>query len=159
MTHSITTECTYMEHESGTKFYEVVLINAADLKKFLVIKRWGKLSAPSGGGETQVHEYPTHRAALAGKEKFVGEKAKRGYAADTSAHGLHSRPTLSSTADIQSAIKGHYTKHWPMVLQHLGLDVIQGREITGVWMDEADDSIVSEEPEPEPERGDSWGSW
>lgn len=158
MTLSITTETTYMEHESGTKFYEVVLVNAADLKKFLVVKRWGKISAKDGEGETQVIPYNTPRTALLAADKVKGEKIKRGYSVMSSAHGLHGGPQLRSTDDIKSAMKNHYAKHWPMVLGALGIDTIQGLSMTGAWMDEAD-SIVSEEPPPEPERGDSWGSW
>lgn len=157
---SISTETMFMLHEGGTKFYEIVLLNAADLKKFLVIKRWGKTEARKGGGETQVIEYPTPRAALVAAEKLREDKAKRGYQITGAMHGFGARSAFTGTDDIRSAVKGHYTKHWPMVLGHLGLDVIQGHEATMMIVDELDSSdVVFEQPPPEPDRGDSWGSW
>jgi hypothetical protein len=32
-----------MHHSTGTKFYEVVQLWNVDAKKFIVIKRWGKV--------------------------------------------------------------------------------------------------------------------
>jgi predicted DNA-binding WGR domain protein len=157
---SVSTETMFMLHSGGTKFYEITLINAADLKTFLVVKRWGKIEAIKGGGEVQVLDYSTPRTALQAAEKLKNDKEKRGYQIKDATHGLGGSFAASGTADILSAIKGHYTKHWPMVLGHLGLDMTQGNEATMMIVeDDLDPSVVFEQPPPEPDRGDSWGSW
>jgi predicted DNA-binding WGR domain protein len=151
---SVSTETMFMLHSGGTKFYEITLINAADLKTFLVVKRWGKIEAIKGGGEVQVLDYSTPRTALQAAEKLKNDKEKRGYQLKDPTHGLGGNFAASGTADILSAIKGHYTKHWPMVIQHLGLI-----DDSSPANDDDDEGIVSEQPLPEPDRGDTWGSW
>ena len=152
---SLSTETMFMPHESGTKFYEITLLNAADMGRFLVVKRWGKMDARRGGGEVQVLTYPTPRAALVAAEKLKNDKLKRGYSLGTATHGYGANTSLTGTEAIVSTTKAHYIKHWPMVIQALGLEE---SGVTNVWVDETADVVV-EEPAPEPKRGEHWGSW
>lgn len=157
---SISTETMFMLHEGGTKFYEITLLNAADLGKFLVIRRWGKIGARSTGGEIQIATHATPRAALLDAEKLKNDKTKRGYYIKDATHGFGARFSATGTDDILNAIKRHYVTHWPMVVQHLGMDgdKITGKSADFMVVDEMAD-IVVEEPAPEPERGENWGSW
>lgn len=162
MTVSVVHETTLMMHEGGTKFYEVVQLHAPDIKQHVLIKRWGKTSALSKGGEIQIQTFAAARKASQAADTLIRQKEGRGYEKRSYAVGLHGYGGTITNANLKSLLLDHYGPDntaaiFREFMTPLG-DEIKGREITDVWIDEAD-SIVSEEPPPEPERGDSWGSW
>jgi predicted DNA-binding WGR domain protein len=154
---SIIVEPRYFEHEGGTKFYEVIQFHHLDKKCWVMVKRWGKLSA---AGETMVESFSSARACQAAAEKIIKSKTGRGYLKTSSHEGFHGRGTSYSESELLSAAVKHYGLEFGRRLAadlKIG-DEIRGKELTQVWMDEAAD-IVCEEPAPEPDRGESWASW
>lgn len=163
MTISVVHETALLMHEGGTKFYEVVTLHAADIKQHLLIKRWGKTSAMSRGGEIQIQMFGAARKAGQASDTVLRQKEKRGYAKRGIAFGLHGYGGTLTNENLKGLLLDHYgADNTVAILREfmtpLGEDKIRGLEATSIWVDEVND-IVSEEPEPEPERGDSWGSW
>jgi predicted DNA-binding WGR domain protein len=153
----ITTEPRYLEHEGGTKFYEVVELWNPDDKKFVLVKRWGKIGTT---GETMVEEFNVMRACNAAAEKILKSKMGRGYAKSSTSEGIHGRARSLSAKELMPLLDSHY-KSAPFtrkVMDYLHLNKIQGMEAHMMIVDELSD-IVSEEPGPEPDRGESWGTW
>jgi predicted DNA-binding WGR domain protein len=164
MTISIAHETIFLKHESGTKFYEVVLLHAPDIGVHLVIKRWGKTgSAVSGGGEIQLNSFTNARKAQAAASTIINQKEGRGYAKRSVAIGLHGYGGNMDGDNAEELLESHYgTANAGRILSEfggeLGATKITGKKADFMIIDELGD-IVSEEPAPEPERGDSWGSW
>lgn len=159
MTGEIHFESRYMVHESGTKFYETVTFINAEAKLFATVKRWGKIAAAPGGGEVLVDEASSARAATSAAEKVIESKRKRGYSLASSTHGFHALSTSYKTEEeFVAAVKKHYTSgvHQSVVLSSMGIP--DGGMVVNARPDDADD-IVSEEPAPEPDRDDTYGSW
>lgn len=166
MTISVVHETALMMHEGGTKFYEVVQLHAADIKQHVLIKRWGKTSALSKGGEIQVQIFGAARKAGQAADTVIRQKEGRGYAKRSVAIGLHGYGGTITNANLKSLLLDHYGRDNTVAILRefmtpLGEEKISGLEATSIWVDEIDDrgNIVIEEPPPEPERGDSWGSW
>lgn len=163
MTISVVHETAFMRHESGTKFYEVVQLHAADIKQHVLIKRWGKTSALSKGGEIQVEIFGAARKAGQAADTVIRQKEGRGYAKRSVAIGLHGYGGTITNTNLKSLLLDHYGRDNTVAILRefmtpVGEEKISGLEATSIWVDEAD-SVVIEEPPPEPERGDSWGSW
>jgi predicted DNA-binding WGR domain protein len=148
---SIHIEARWLSHDSGTKFYEVIQFYNVDAKKFVVVKRWGPIGKT---GEVQFAEYPSSRKAQQEAEKIIKSKTGRGYMVSQSSAGLHGLGVDSIAAgELLSALNAHYRRDQATAIaEAVGVDAMK------VIMDEVDD-IVVEEPAPEPERGEEWGSW
>jgi predicted DNA-binding WGR domain protein len=153
----ITTEPRYLEHEGGTKFYEVIEFWNPDDKKFVMVKRWGKIGTT---GETMVEAFGTMRACNSAAEKILKSKMGRGYSKTASAQGFHGRGRSFTPTELVMLLGTHYQSKpfTQKVVDGLDLHKIQGIEATHMIIDELDD-IVTEEPGPEPDRGESWGTW
>ncbi len=153
---------TFMTHESGTKFYEVVRLHIPDIKQHLVIKRWGKIAAKVAGGEIQFQVHPNGRKAEAATDTIIRSKTNRGYSIQLASFGLHSYGGELNSDNVRSFLMTHYgpTNARAILREFKGElgATYGGVEADGVIIDEAAD-IISEEPAPEPERGESWGSW
>lgn len=167
MTISIAHETNFLKHESGTKFYEVILLHAPDIGIHLVIKRWGKTgSAVSGGGEIQLNSFTNARKAQAAASTIINQKEGRGYAKRSVAIGLHGYGGSMDSDNAEELLESHYGtanaarifSEFRGALSASGATKITGRKADFMVFDEFND-IVSEAPAPEPERGDSWGSW
>lgn len=158
MSTSVVHEGTLLMHEGGTKFYETMVFHAADHGQHLLVKRWGKTSAMSGGGEIQILSHPNARKAQAAADNVIRQKEGRGYAKRGVAIGLHGYGGTIDSSNLAQLLKTHYGTDNAQAILREFMDELRGTQITGVWVDEAD-SIVSEEPAPEPERGETWGSW
>ena len=152
----------YFLHESRTKFYEVVEMWHPDNKRFVVVKRWGKVGAKEGGGEHKLEPFISQRACSAAAEKVISQKEGRGYTRVPLDYGFHSHAPTFLPSTIESGLRSHYKTYDVVdgVMHHLGLTMSAHAEPTMVIMDEMND-IVSEEPVvvPEPIRGEEWGSW
>lgn len=159
MTGQIHIESRYLVHEGGTKFYETVTYLNPDEKKFVVAKRWGKIGAAFGGGEIIVDAYSSARTAQGAAERVIEGKRKRGYALAATSHGFHgTNVAYKDAGSFVAAVGRHYTTEASRksVLAAMYIsDELQGTEATMAIIDE----IVSETPEPEPDRDDSFGSW
>lgn len=148
---SIHIEPRWLSHDSGTKFYEVIQFYNVDAKKFVVAKRWG---AVGKSGEVQIAEYPTSRRAQQEADKIIKSKLGRGYTVAQSSAGLHGLSTDSMDADsLSRALRNHYRSDQANLIS----DSLNLASVMPVAVE--DDEIVVEEPAPEPERGEEWGSW
>ena len=146
---------TYLAHETGTKFYEVICFSNVDAKKFVMVKRWGKRSGAPGGGECKVETFGTARQLESNAEKIINSKRGRGYAGAASTHGFHSLGlSYNRPEDFAAALKKHYTTGAPIheILIGMGIEELAVSEIE-------ENEIVTETPEPEPDRDDNYGSW
>lgn len=154
----ITTEPRYLEHEGGTKFYEVIEFWNPDDKKFVLVKRWGKIGTT---GETMIEEFNVMRACNAAAEKILKSKMSRGYAKSSSSEGIHGRSRSFAENEVMPILDTHYksTPFIRKVIDQLNLNKIQGMTADMMIVDELADDIVVEEPGPEPDRGESWASW
>lgn len=160
MTGQIHTESRYLVHESGTKFYETVIFLNADEKKFAVVKRWGKIGvAGTGGGEIIVDTHSMARSAQAASEKIIEGKRKRGYNFATSTHGFHGTNVAYKDAGSFVAAVGRHYKLEGARREVLSAMYIDDKTIGDDPNAAIIDDIVSETPEPEPERDDNYGSW
>lgn len=152
---------TYLAHESGTKFYEVVNISCVDQNIFLSINRWGKMSAADAGGEIKITGYRSTRLATAAAESTLDGKFNRGYSRDFTVLGLHGMGQSFDAVGLAMALNKHYgVKNAGKIATALGMAANIKPE-DRAWVDEADEinEIVDEKPAPEPTRDASWGSW
>ncbi len=145
-------------HEGGTKFYEVVQLYNADARKFILVKRWGKAAARVRGGEIKVEEFSTAQRLDAAADKVIREKQGRGYSATKpdAAGALHTRggSSFASETDFGNTLSMHYGPNGTRIREVLGLSLGAVNPD-----DDDDDEVVVEEPQPEPDRGETWGSW
>lgn len=151
-------ESKLMEHEGGTKFYEVVQFINASGRRFAAVYRWGKMSAIRGGGETKVDRFTDARRCNEAARKKVNEKSGRGYSEARASFGLHPVSSLKVDDSLRLKLGEHYhdTETIDAIMNALGVDDV----LTGSNADVAlTDDVVVEEPAPEPERGDDWASW
>lgn len=146
---NISVQATWMEHEGGTKFYQVFFIRSEKTGRAVSVNHWGsigKLGAlrfhrPVNGGDTQVK--PGHQASVT-----ISAKQKRGYSVvDTAEFPICDAEELE---------------------QRFGADLTHNIQVALMMMLPADDSPtdetetipkVAKAPEPEPERPASWGRW
>jgi len=141
----------YLAHEGGTKFYEVIQFYNVDAKKFVVAKRWGAMGK---SGEVKIDAYPTQRKAQQEAEKIIRSKEGRGYAIASKNSGLHGLSTDSLGNDeLSRQLRNHYRSDYANAIAS-GLLI---EEVEAISVEE--DDVVVEEPMPEPERGEEWGSW
>lgn len=145
-------ETGYFDHESGTKFYEIVTITK-DAEVHLMITRWGKVGTQ---GQIKVTECKSARRAEELAWETRQSKENRGYRLSTSRHGLHVNNLGSWNLNaLERAILVHYGHDGGRVLDYLKVSRLA---TSNVIVDEAA-NVVTEEPKPEPERGEGWGSW
>jgi predicted DNA-binding WGR domain protein len=157
MSFPIVHETTALKHESGTKFYEVVVLHAPDVKRHLVIKRWGKTGAAVRGGEIQIYWHATARKAGAEAEKIITQKGGRGYSKERTSVGLHGFSGEITSDNLRQVLESHYSKDAALsIVTAFNLDVPANFDA-----DSEANEIVSEEPNSviPSDRGDSWGSW
>lgn len=148
---SIHIEPRWLSHDSGTKFYEVIQFYNLEAKKFVVVKRWGKVGA---SGEVQMLECPNARKAQQEAEKIIKSKLGRGYMVAQSSAGIHGLSSDSLDEDaLTTALRLHYRREQADQIA----TTLELGELASTTADDSD--IVVEEPEPEPERGEEWGSW
>lgn len=145
----------YLEHEGGTKFYECVLLQSADNRPAMLIKRWGPMGKKKGGGPTKI-ERGSGFQMRASFNKILAEKRAKSYleASTLSGYGLHcSNGIKVSTAALQSEAKKHYG------------DPVDANAIAdhfggfGGLVDEHGAAQRHAVHEPEPDRGDAWGAF
>lgn len=147
------------QHESGSKFYEVVEIWHPDEKRFLLVRRWGKNSALEGGGEIKFEPYLTLRLCNAAAEKLIDSKEKRGYERVSSGWGLHGCSSTTVPGKLFDTLKRHYNAE---TAEHIcSLLGVPAKPFFDFDEPYDENDIVVEEPvlTPEPIRTAEWGSW
>lgn len=160
MTYQTTFEPTFLHHEGGTKFYEVIAFNNPDTGQHFIVRRWGKMKTK---GEVKIEIAKTTRGSMGLKERAIESKRQRGYSPVTTSEGLHGRArTFDDEAALKAALVMHYGSDnaWK-VAGALGISF----SVDKVWVDEAADVPESglptsaKPPVPTIDRGQQWGSW
>jgi predicted DNA-binding WGR domain protein len=153
MRSTLTIGAEYLVHSGGTKYYEIVTFLNEEAKKFIEVRRWGAMAtAKSGGGQTQTIEHDTAAQALESVRKQLSAKRRKDYVDKTGGFGVHVHTGSQTLSAAYRCIGEHYAD--PELVDQL-------RVATSA----AAASIGSVEPEPpkvaqpEPDRGEQWGSW
>ena len=153
----------YLEHTGGTKFYETVSIaSESNTGANILIKRWGSISVRTGAGQLKIEEFDDRRSLLRA-EKTILEKKRKGksdgaYVDKTSNHGFHTscwqKSTMLNEKEFAEFLKNHYLDNegthdgvFNIINSYEGSTEVNGND------------IIVEEPQPEPDRGEQWGSW
>lgn len=148
-------------HNGGSKFYEIISLWNGDNDRGVLIKRWGKVAQINSGGQTQMDEF-TGQGQM--DREFRGtavEKGRRGYtevpATGPSRQiwliGDDKTLRLAKPLEVQEALVEHYQvkSQADSIMQALNMRYVPGIEVP-------EDAVWSPE-EPQPDRGESWGSW
>ena len=158
MSITVVHEGTLLMHEGGTKFYETMVFHAPDAGQHILVRRWGKESALTAGGEIKFVVLPNARKAQSAAHTVITQKEGRGYEKRSTFHGLHGYGGIIDRSNLESLLRAHYGAANAKLILNEFIPELRGTQVTGAIIDEADD-IVIEEPAPEPERGETWGSW
>lgn len=150
---SIAVNAIYMRHSGGTKFYEVVQFYNDQARRYVLVRRWGKMSAKVSGGETKIEWFASRHQCTIAAERIVSEKAGRGYHRESGDFGLHGIP-LVVVEEVQKALGIHYANKdaQDLILTQLGLNVSGAPH---GWVLEEETPVA----QPEPVRDADWGSW
>lgn len=152
----ILVESRYLTHEGGTKFYEVIQLYNVSQRRFVSIRRWGKMTASDGGGDVKIESYGDVRQCQNASVKILNEKEKRGYSRATPPlSGLALADKIYSSRVLEK-LKVHYHDRdvATQVVSLLGIHEMREIEDTGII-----DEGIDEPTKPEPERGGDWASW
>lgn len=150
----------FLDHEKGTKFYEVVSIWLEDRKVGVLIKRWGKVeNAFRVGGQVKTQYFITADQLERATQEILAEKKKGNkdgkYSASPSRFGLHNIPSGVGLEILAVEMLRHYgSDEGGVICAQLGSSV-SGREESVI------EEYAAEEIElkPEPARAGDWGSW
>jgi predicted DNA-binding WGR domain protein len=156
----------YLVHSGGTKFYEIVQITNAPAKRFVEIRRWGKAELGArAGGQIQILEHKSAGALADSAGRQLRTKQNKGYGGAVGASGnfgLHSLAGgMSGVTLTDEDILKHLHKHFgdgedrARIIEAAQIDPSGNVEET---MDQSEFD-VPKEPQPEPDRGETWGSW
>jgi predicted DNA-binding WGR domain protein len=154
MRSALTIGAEYLVHSGGTKYYEIVTFLNEDSKKFVEVRRWGAMvTARSGGGQTSILAHDTAAQALESCKKQLRAKRAKGYEDKPAKFGVHQHTGSQSLGDAYRGIGEHYAD-----AEMVGsLRVATGSATFG---DETEvEPVQPEKRRPEPDRGESWGSW
>lgn len=148
----------YLEHDGGTKFYEMVTIHETD-GPALLIKRWGKIGNKTGGGQTKIHRgsktvcADERQAILNEKTRPRADKGKYVEATRPS-FGFHMHTISPIDADaLSNAAMRHYSADdCGAIMSYFGL-------VGDASVVDTTAQPKKKEPEPSIDRGDFWASW
>lgn len=153
---SIEITAVMLDHEGGTKFYEVVCLMNRESDKAYIIRRWGKMGLRNGtGGENKMESFMSISAAQQSLGKLVLSKQKGGYEKASATHNLHNGNMTVPLRDtniklLRNRIKQHYDSG---TIADQALDALQIRLEAEVAQPKRKSN------EPEPDRGSDWGAW
>lgn len=144
----------YLTHEGGTKFYEVIQLYSVIQKRFVLVRRWGKMALRNGGGETKIESFGDLRRCQQASDRILADKSKRGYSRATMGFGLHGVERTSADK-LRAALSQHYNDRDAVeqIVSMLGSDE------TASHVDSEDVIEEGFEVKPEPVRDADWGSW
>lgn len=150
-------ELVYLTHEGGTKFYEVALFSCATTKRFITVRRWGKMTGAAGGGEVKIEMFSDATAARRDMNTIIASKTKRGYVTDTFNHSLRSGNDTFEHDMLVEALTKHYGfATADAVLEKLGVGI---NSATVCDEEDAEAVAFAAAPKPEPKRSADWNSW
>lgn len=153
-----------LEHDGGTKFYEMVVVEEQGGPAVLV-KRWGTMAQRNGGGQTKVDVYANRTLAwnelvktLREKERARGDKGQYVKVSTPPSFGLH-RVAASvkrlTGAVLMESLKDHFaSSDISQIIRPFNLDLSD--LAPDVLNDIIEEFATPEEPV---ERGENWGSW
>lgn len=162
-------ETAFLEHDGGTKFYEVISITDKQDGETILIKRWGKMNVANacGGGQMLFETFASPKEASAEavsvvREKTTPRKGKGVYRLATMPPGINrsSGKTVSDT-DLVSLTGQHYG---PYSAAYNAIWNLFGQVLTSED-DVIEESMDIEEPadKAKPEqlkhRDETWGTW
>lgn len=149
-------ELIYLTHESGTKFYEVALFSCPTTKRFVTVRRQGKMSGAAGGGEVMIGTFDSPTTARRDMNTIIASKTKRGYSTDHFNHGLRSGIDEFEHDMIGTAMHSHYGNGTvDAVFAKLGIFGADDRNEEDAEVAFA--ALPTEKPEPQ--RSADWNSW
>ena len=156
-----TISTTYHLHSGGTKFYETVKISDIPGGQHMLIKRYGSVDKRHGGGQVKIEKYDGRMSACSAElSEIIASKQKGNkdghYIAASLGWGLHSAGSKTYEGnEFERAIRSHYSfEHASAIVSHFASPT----SVTNV--ETVDDDIVDTSVmEPEPDRGEQWGSW
>ncbi|MCL2874805.1 MAG: WGR domain-containing protein [Betaproteobacteria bacterium] len=149
----VLTDTCYMEHEGGTKFYEVVRFSIIDDDRHVVVFRYGKMKDSRRRGQTKVEQVYSLAAAQNKLGAKANEKNKRGYKSMLlSANPNHFAKAFAAD-NTYANLLNHYDNQNTVgaIMHYLGLGHV-------VCPEPLYDGVV-DVVKPEPNRGADWGSW
>lgn len=153
-------ETDYLEHDSGRKFYENVVI-VDESYQCMLIKRSGVISAKMGGGRSSYSDgnwiqVSRLREATLRDKRTIHPTRGQYLNARRPAFGLHELidKSLSST-DLYRAIERHYSDlTFDAICDFFNLGVMDA-----AMLSDDDEDVVESDGVTDEERGVSWGSW
>lgn len=147
-------ESVWMEHEGGTKFYETVLFTG-DSGLAMLVKRWGSMDKKQGGGQVKVHQGSAaemrSEAAVIYNEKT---SSKKGYIANNALAPAISLHSMNTGAYAQDDIEARVRKHY---LASTGIHSDFVSYFGSATPTPAPAAPAA--PEPQIDRGSTWGSF
>jgi predicted DNA-binding WGR domain protein len=159
MTYQTTFEPTFLHHEGGTKFYEVIAFNNPDTGQHFIVRRWGKMKTK---GEVKIEIAKTTRGSMGLKERAIESKRQRGYSPVAVTEGLHSRArSFVDESEMKLAFVMHYgPDNASKVAAAFGIS-LSGAAVDKTWIDELETvpPVAAKPPAPTVDRGQEWGSW
>jgi predicted DNA-binding WGR domain protein len=154
MRSTLTIGAEYLVHSGGTKYYEIVTFLNEAAKKFVEVRRWGPLAtAKSGGGQTQTLEHDTAAQALESVRKQLNVKRRKDYGDKPAAWGLHRVTGNQSLGDAHNYVGVHYAD------AELVDELRVATGMAGTATRAEPEPTQPEKRQPEPDRGEQWGSW
>ena len=152
-----TFEPLYLEHEGGTKFYEVITFNNPDIGFHVTVQRWGPIAQAKKGGAIKCVSAASTRSALASAEKTIKGKKNRNYHPTDAGFGLHGMARhFASRGDFTAALSSHYSHDQvTAILSAIGLP---HSTVDTIIIDELAEAPPALPPK-ELDRGQTWGSW
>lgn len=151
----------FLIHDSGSKFYEVVLITedetgfgARSSDRSILIKRWGPSVQSAGKGQTLIQRGSSSElSAEFGKiikEKKGYRSGKGKYLEEDRRFGIHK--SVSESPEMTGHVLQSNFLHWQ--------DEAVGEAILNYFNDESfGDPELMNPDEPEINRGETWASW
>jgi len=153
-------------HESGTKFYEVVLLSNGSHSQNVELRRWGRVADIKGGGQSSFQTFPDSASSTASYTKQTAAKTKGGYR-EIGSVGV---PTDDFAQDLSAfSIGGIDSLH--ELFGRARFQTNYGVVSANVYLRQFEDSYgkptgvinpgltPKAEPVPEPVRSGDWGSW
>lgn len=153
-------ETTYHIHSSGTKFYETVMISNRTTNQYMLVKRYGPVAKREGGGQVKIERWDgTRQSMLNERTKIIHEKERGNkdgaYMKAELFYGMQSSG-VRDNVDIVT-LKDQISRHYSS-LEHRNEIRDHWTQSPGVTIGDVVNSVVDTSM-PEPDRGETWGSW
>lgn len=154
-------EHTSLEHNGGTKDYDVVLLVNDVTGRTLMIRRWGRVGAD---GQFKVMQFGHRLAAYRYTQKIVSDKTAHGYAVQESAITVSEQDIVNldfiATSIVITLEKAGVTA---ADLRHIGIDIhnshFDNKLEVEVEHEYKQAACITPSAPQKPSRPDHYGSW